>query len=132
MRSVAGVEREVENVRRIARRQRLRRFSQPASADVLHHREVRGLAESVRQVKLRHAAGMGEIAKRQRSIQMTFDGPQSLVGQHGDAAWYFPVSTLARSLWSLRVARLIQIAVNRNSRKPRLERNRFTLNRLAL
>ena len=82
MRPVARIKREAENVGRVAASQRLGRFGQTARPRILHDRKPGRLPEGVRQMKVRHAAGVREFGQRQRSVEISLDGPKNFLGEH--------------------------------------------------
>lgn len=73
VRAVAVVERDFHDVL-CARGERVRRFREAASADILHDREARGIAECVRQVKTGDATDLRDPAQGEIAVQVALDG----------------------------------------------------------
>ena len=60
----------------------LGRFGQTARPHILHDRKAGRLPEGVRQMKVRHAAGVREFGQRERSVEISLDGPKNFLGEH--------------------------------------------------
>src|ERR1700722_1945044 len=77
MRRIAGIEREFENIGRVAGKL-ARGLAEPAAAHIAHDRLARRCAERMRKMKRRYIARLGDSAEREIAVQISLDDPDGL------------------------------------------------------